>query len=105
MATIESAGRRTITTEKRKRGVFGWIVAIFFWGWQALMVSWLVTVLSATSTQYASSTDAAYRAGTAIGAGLGLTFVLGVWAFGSVIFGALMMFTRGKKILITQVID
>ena len=99
--TVPQAGA-TVVVEKRKRGVFGWIVAVAFWGWQALMLVWLIAALGATGDQYAAATSEAARTGTAIGATIGFTFLLMVWAFGSVILGMLMFVTRGKKILITQ---
>lgn len=88
--------------EKRKRGLFGKLIAALFWGWHLLMGFWLFSALGTTSTHYATATSEAARAGTTIGATIGISFVLMVWTFGAVILGTLMLFTRGKKILITQ---
>lgn len=86
-----------ITTERTKRGFFGWVFALVFWAWQLLMAAWLITSLNLTTGQYASATSDAARTGTAIGTTIGMTFLLLVWALGSLIFGMLMFFTRGKK--------
>jgi hypothetical protein len=100
-----AAGKRTIAVEKRKRGIFGWIVAAAFWLWNLLMVAWLVGGLNSTTTQYSAATSEAARTGTAVGTAFAVTFMLIIWAMGTIILGALMMFTRGKKTIITQVVD
>ena len=92
----------TVTTERRKRGVFGWIVAILFWAFNAFMLIAVIMGISSTTDQMDSAITDAERAGTAIGATLGLGMILSVWFFGAVILGIMMLFTRGKKITITE---
>lgn len=41
------------------------------------------------------------RTAASIGSRLGFTFVLFIWVLGTVILGAMMMFTRGRRELIT----
>lgn len=92
----------TVTTERRKRGVFGWIVAILFWAFNAFMLFAVIMGISSTTDQMDSAITDAERAGTAIGATLGLGMILSVWFFGTIILGIMMLFTRGKKITITE---
>jgi hypothetical protein len=92
----------TVTTEKRKRGFFGWVFLLIFWLWQIIMIVSLVSGLSGSSGVYNSATSDAGRAGAAIGTGLGVTAILVFWCLGTIILGFLVMFTRGKKILITR---
>lgn len=84
--------------QKRKRGVFGWLVAIVFWGFNLLMLAWLVSAFGLVGEQYSSATSNAARAGTAIGAGLGISMLLGVWLIGDLILGLIMYFTRGPLV-------
>lgn len=44
----------------------------------------------------------AERMGAAIGATLGVGMVLSIWVMGGIILGLMMLFTRGKKIVITK---
>jgi hypothetical protein len=92
----------TVTTEKRKRGFFGWVFLLVFWLWQIIMIVTLVSGLSGSSGVYDSATSDAGRAGAAIGTGLGVTAILVFWCLGTIILGFLVMFSRGKKILITH---
>jgi hypothetical protein len=49
-----------VQIEKRKRGVFGRLVAFAFWGWNALMVVWVFgAMISASShiAHYASDAE------------------------------------------------
>jgi hypothetical protein len=48
--------------------------------------------------------SSAERTGAEIGTTLGVTFLLMVWALGTVVFGALMFFTRGKKVIVHETI-
>lgn len=90
----------TTRIERRKRGIFGWVFLILFWGFNAVMAVSLVGGLSENSTQYATlATDAeraGYAAGTAIGAGLMLT----VWVMGAIILGLFVLLTRGSKVVV-----
>lgn len=91
----------TVQIEKRRRGIFGWIIAILFWGFNLLMALWLWAAFSVTSTVVDGATSDAEKAGAMIGAGIGVTMVIWVWLFGAVILGIMMLFTRGRKEIIT----
>lgn len=91
----------TITrTEKRQRGVFGWIFLILFWAFQLIMVLWFVGGLSAAGDTAAGMTNEMERAGAAVGTAIGASMIIALWAFGTIIFGALALLTRGKKIIV-----
>jgi hypothetical protein len=92
----------TMQIEKRKRGIFGWIVAIVFWGFNIFMAAWVATYWGLLGTSYESAGDAAAQAGTAIGGAIGTGMLFSLWFFGAVILGIMMLFTRGKKVIISQ---
>ena len=92
----------TVTIQKRKRGPFGWLIAILFWGFNVLMAVWLFGAFGTTVEQYQSATTEAARAGTAIGATLGVGMILVIWGLGAIILGMMMLFTRGKTVSITE---
>lgn len=96
MATVT---RRLV--EKRRRGIFGWAFLLLFWGWNLLMVWALFKGVAATNClQYATEAE---RSGCNAGAGVGIMVVLFMWAIGSVVFGMLAYFARGKRELIEYV--
>lgn len=49
-----------------------------------------------------NSASVAEKAGAAIGATLGTGMVLTFWVMGTVILGLMMLFTRGKKVIVTK---
>lgn len=79
-----------------RRGFFGWLFLLAFWGWNILMAVWLVGAAGLMAEQDAALTSEAERAGAAIGAGLGVTVILIVWAVGAVITGLMALFTRPR---------
>jgi hypothetical protein len=85
-----------IQIERRKRGIFGWLVAI-----NALMVWWMIMAFQVHGEISATTTTAAESAGTAIGTGLAVTMILWIWLFGAFILGIMMFFTRGRRIIET----
>jgi hypothetical protein len=95
----------TIRTEKRKRGLFGWVFLILFWGYNALMAFSFWAGLTGNSNRMATlSTDAertGFMAGTAIGAGM----ILIIWAAGALILGLFVLLTQGKKVIVETVKD
>lgn len=91
----------TVQIEKRRRGIFGWIIAILFWGFNLMMAVWLWGAFSVTSTAVGEATSEAEKAGSMIGAGIGITMIIWVWLFGTIILGIMMLFTRGRKEIIT----
>ena len=90
----------TIQVEKRKRGIFGWIVAILFWGFNALMAAWVASYWGILGTM--ESEDEIVQVGTVIGGTIGTGMLFTLWFFGAVILGIMMLFTRGKKVIITR---
>ncbi|MCB1397565.1 MAG: hypothetical protein KDJ98_16700 [Rhodobacteraceae bacterium] len=94
--------QRTTRIERRKRGFFGWVFLLLFWGFQIFMVWSLVAGLANVGTSAAALQTEAERAGAAIGATLGVGIILSIWAAGSIILGLLMFATRGSKIIIEE---
>lgn len=92
----------TIQVEKRKRGIFGWIVAILFWGFNALMVAWVASYWGSLGGLHGQSEDQFEQAGAVIGGTIGTGMLFAFWFFGAVILGLMMFFTRGKKVVTTQ---
>ena len=92
----------TIQVEKRKRGIFGWIVASVFWGFNILMTVWITIGWAVLETTMQAEEDEITQAGVAIGGAIGTYMLLSLWFSGAVILGLMMFFTRGKKITITR---
>jgi hypothetical protein len=90
-----------IVTERYQRSFFGKLVSTLFWSWQALMLLWAISYLSSVSQQYGSGSDV-NRIGIAAGGTIGMSVILWVWLFGAIIFGLMMYFTRGEKVIITK---
>lgn len=86
--------------EKRKRGFFGWLFLLLFWGWNALMAVALVAGLVGNADQYAKLATEAQRQGHVAGTGIAVMMILMMWAAGAVVFGLLAYFTRGRRELI-----
>lgn len=89
--------------EKRKRGFFGWIFLILFWGFNIAMIFSLFAGVNETAQSGAQLSGDAERAGHAIGTAIGVGMLLAVWAFGSIILGFMVMMTRGKKVIVETV--
>jgi uncharacterized membrane protein len=96
---------KTIRVEKRKRGLFGKLFALLFWVFNALMLAWLVTGINGTADLAATATSEAEQAGIAIGTTIGVSLVIGVWAFGAIILGLLSFMTRGDKIVTETTVE
>jgi len=86
--------------ERRRRGVFGWIMLTLFWAWHVLMIAWFVSSVSGMATVVNDAASEAQRSGAAIGATLGVGIILFFWVAGTLIFGALAFFTRGRREII-----
>lgn len=95
MATI-------IRKEIRKRGLFGWLFLLVFFGFNILMLAWLVGGISAIGKT--PSMSEAESAGRAIGTMIGMSFVLFIWACGAVVLGLIAFFTRGRKVIVEETI-
>ena len=92
----------TITTETRKRGVFGWIVAVLFWGWNLLMLAATISGLNSVAPDYARGGAHAGSTAYAAGATIGFGLILLLWLLGSLVLGLMMLFTRGKRVTISR---
>lgn len=80
---------------KAKRGFMG---KLFKWGFivfNVLMLIWLVTGMGA-ATEGVEAMSEAEQAGAAIGTGIGMTLILGLWVMGDIILGTLVLFTRPR---------
>jgi hypothetical protein len=94
MATI-------VRREVRKRGFFGWLFLLLFLGFNVFMVMWMVSAVALVADGPAAVTEAE-KAGRAIGAGIGMTFILVIWALGAVVTGLLALLTRGSRTIVTE---
>lgn len=86
--------------ERRRRGMFGWVFLLMFWGWNALMALSLFAGLADNAGTYRTLATEAERTGFAAGTGIGVMMILMVWALGAVILGLAAYFTRGRRELI-----
>jgi hypothetical protein len=89
----------TVQREVSDRTMFGKIVKWTFIIFNVLMLIWLVSSCAAVGDISSNASNDAERAGAAIGAGLGVTFLLFVWGVGDVILGLFVLFTRRKKLI------
>jgi hypothetical protein len=67
--------------------------------WNVLMVLWIATGLGAVGDSCAGETGnalTACQAGTAIGAGLGITVIIIVWFLGFIVLGLIWLMSRPK---------
>ena len=85
-----------VQIRKPRRGFFGVIFKWSFILFNVLMAFALYNGIVSVSEMPTAETDAA-QAGAAIGAGIGITILLGIWLAGDVILGLLVMFTRPKS--------
>jgi hypothetical protein len=92
----------TVQVEKRKRGIFGWIIAIIFWSFNLIMIAWLAMYWGLLGEVVDQTQDTAAKAGAVVGGAIGTGMVFSLWFFGAVILGLMMFFTRGKKVTITR---
>jgi hypothetical protein len=105
------ASHQVVRREVYKRGPFGKIIKFLFIAFNVLMVIWLVSYwvqvgsmrneLVITNKDFAHAADA----GAAIGAAIGTTILMFVWAAGSTVHGFLTMFSRGEKLIIEETMD
>lgn len=96
---------RTVRVEKRQRGVFGWLFLLLFWGFNVVMAVGFFGGMSDSVEQGAAITSEAEQAGFAIGTAIGFGMILTIWAFGAIILGLFVLFTRGKKTIIETTED
>lgn len=84
--------------QKRKRGFFGWLFLLLFFGFNLLMMFWLFRYWGQLAGTTATS-DAA-SIGKAIGGTIGSGLILFIWGFGAVILGMFALLTRGSKTVV-----
>jgi hypothetical protein len=89
----------TVQREVSDRTAFGKVVKWVFILFNVLMLIWLVSACAAVGDISANAVNDAERAGAAIGAGIGMTFLLFVWGVGDLVLGLFVLFTRRKKIV------
>lgn len=63
--------------------------------WSGLMLAWLIGGLSAVGDLPAPGT-AAEEAGAAIGTGIGVTFIFGIWFLGFIVLAIIWFMTRPR---------
>ena len=95
---------KTISIEVRKRGFFGRLFKWSFILFNLLMPFWLFSYWNSVGDLINAQTSDAARAGGAVGATLGTGFIVFFWVAGSVILGLFTIFTRGKKVVTTEVV-
>lgn len=86
-----------VQLRRPKRTAVGKIIKWVFILFNLLMILLMWGGCSNTSEVMSSAQSSAEQAGATIGAGLGLTFMLFIWALGDVILGLLVLFTRPKN--------
>lgn len=84
-----------VQLRKPKRGFFGKIIKWGFVAFNILMALWIFGGMNAASDGMNTLNDAE-RAGAAVGAGIGIALLLGIWVVGDIILGLLVLFTRPK---------
>jgi hypothetical protein len=89
-----------VRTEKRERSIAGKFIKWAFVGFNILMVLWVFGGLHSVSQIQTHST--AEQIGRGIGATIGITLVLTLWALGDLILGVLVLVTRGNKVTIEE---
>jgi hypothetical protein len=92
-----------VRTEKRERSVAGKLIKWAFIAFNVLMAVWIVGGLHSVSKIQAHS--AAEQIGTGIGATIGITVILVLWALGDLILGILVLVSRGDKVVIEESIS
>ena len=80
---------------KARRSFLG---KVFKWGFvlfNILMAAWIFVGYS-TTTEKMATLNGAESAGAALGAGLAITFLIGIWIVGDIFLGLFVMLTRPK---------
>lgn len=87
-----------------RRGFFGTLFKLLFIVFNLLMVLWMAGGIMALSnpdlelTEIAKHTDPeTMEAARMLGGGIGLTFILFVWALGDIILGLFVLLTRPRR--------
>jgi hypothetical protein len=89
-----------VRTEKRERSFAGKLIKFAFIAFNLLMAIWIIGGLHSVSKIQAHT--AVEQIGTGIGAAIGITVILVLWALGDLILGILVLVTRGDKVIIEE---
>ena len=81
---------------KPRRSFFGKVIKWAFILFNIFMIYCLVAGLSGSGEVVTNAVSDAERAGAAIGTGLGVMAIGGIWVIGDIIPGILVLFTRPK---------
>lgn len=79
--------RRTVQVERYRKGPVGWFCATLFWLFQAATALWLLVLLGAGALE-----------------AMMLSLTLFVWFWGTLPLAVLRYVTRGKRIVVTEVV-
>ena len=88
--------------EKRRRGPFGWFVALLFYGFNAIMVVLMVLTWTGVGTVAEQGYDDVSVAAAGLAGFLSTVALFWFWLFGAIILGIMMLLTRGKKVILTR---
>lgn len=73
--------------------LFKWVFILF----NILMVIWLIGAFNVTGDAINTAGSDAEAAGTAIGAGIGMTMLFMLWVIGDIILGIFVLMTKPKS--------
>lgn len=85
-----------VQLRKPTRGFFGKIFKWTFILFNIVMVAWLFSYWGLAGEHIDQAGSSAGQAGAAIGATIGTGLLFGIWAFGDIILGLFVLFTRPK---------
>ena len=89
-----------VRTEKRQRSFAGKLIKWTFVAFNILMAVWIVGGLYSVSK--IPTYSVAQQIGSGVGAAIGVTMLLILWALGDLILGILVLVTRGNKVIIEE---
>ena len=87
--------------EKRRRGPLGWVVAILFYGFNAVMILLIALTWAGVGSVAEQNYDDASVAVAGVAGFLSTVALFWFWLFGAIILGIMMLLTRGKKVILT----
>lgn len=79
-----------------QRTLWGKIIKWSFIGFNVLMPLWIFGGMSSASKKM-EGMHGAEQAGAAVGTGIGIAFLAGIWLFGAIILGLFVLFTKPKS--------
>lgn len=82
---------------KPKRGFVGKLFLWLFYGFNILMLWWMVAGMSGAAKVSATAVSEAEKAGAAVGTGIGFIMIVFIWVLGDIITGLLALMTRPKN--------